>query len=99
MMDAIICNSCSTNVADCQRRLQAEVFLKDDADLYFEDEELDRFRGRQSDAFSDDEAEEFREVMLTMRADEVGEWCQCLQMRCVEIPDQIKDELALLLKQ
>ena len=32
---------------------------------YYNDEELDRFRGRYSDEYTDEEVEEFREVMLT----------------------------------
>ena len=39
---------------------------------YYNDEELDRFRGRESDAYSPDEIEEFREVLYTMRDDEVA---------------------------
>ena len=31
---------------------------------YYDDEELDRFRGRASDDYTDEEVEEFREVML-----------------------------------
>ena len=39
---------------------------------YYEDEELDRFRGRT--AYSEEEVEEFREVLYTMRTDEVPGW-------------------------
>ncbi len=65
---------------------------------YYEDEELDRFRGRPSDAFSDDETEEFREVLYTMRTDEVAGWVRSLQLRNVPLPDGLKDEVVLLMQ-
>lgn len=63
---------------------------------YFEDEELDRFRGRSSDSYTDDEAAEFAEVMYTMRPEEVKDWLRSLQLRCVSLPDQLKDEAYML---
>ena len=63
---------------------------------YYNDEELDRFRGRASDAYSDEEADEFSEVLYTMREDEVAGWVRSLQLRAVELPDQLKDEVLLI---
>ena len=42
---------------------------------YYNDEELDHFRGRASDEYTEEEVEEFREVMLTCKDDEVAGWC------------------------
>lgn len=63
---------------------------------YYEDEELDRFRGREGDAYSLDEIEEFREVLYTMREDEVAGWVRSLQLREVELPDALKDEVCMI---
>lgn len=63
---------------------------------YYNDEELDRFRGRGSDAYSSDEIEEFREVLYTMKEDEVAGWVRSLQLRAVELPDELKDEVFLI---
>lgn len=63
---------------------------------YFDDEELDRFRGRESGDYSSDEIEEFREVMYTMRDDEVAAWVRSLQLRAVELPDELRDEVFLV---
>ena len=62
---------------------------------YYEDEELDRFRGRTS--YSEEEVEEFREVLYTMRTDEVAGWVRSLQVRQVNLPDELKDEVILLI--
>ena len=43
-----------------------------------------------------DEAAEFAEVMYTMRPDEVKDWLHSLQLRCVSLPDQLKDEAYML---
>ena len=59
---------------------------------YFDDEDLDRFRGRSSDSYQDDEVEEFRYVMYTMQQNEVREWMECLQAREIELPDELKEE-------
>ena len=64
---------------------------------YYDDEELDRFKGRPSDGYSDEEVEEFREVMFTCKDDEVAGWCRSLQLRGIELPDELKDELFLII--
>lgn len=63
---------------------------------YYNDEELDRFRGTSADAYSAEETEEFREILYTMRDDEVAGWVRSLQLRAVELPDGIKDEVFLI---
>lgn len=63
---------------------------------YYEDEELDRFRGRAGDAYLPDEIDEFREVLYTMREDEVAGWVRSLQLRQLELPDDLKDEVCMI---
>ena len=64
---------------------------------YYDDEELDRFRGIASDEFLPPEIEEFRYVLYTMREDEVAGWVRSLQLRQVELPDELKDEVFLII--
>ena len=47
--------------------------------------------------YTDEEVEEFREVMLTCKDDEVAGWCRSLQLRFIELPDELKDELFLII--
>lgn len=63
---------------------------------YYNDEELDRFRGVSSDEYTEEECEEFREVLYTMKDDEVAGWVRSLQLRAVELPDDLKDEVFLI---
>ena len=63
---------------------------------YYNDEELDRFRGREGDEYTPEETDEFRDVLYTMRSDEVAGWVRSLQLRMVNLPDEVKDEVFLI---
>ena len=63
---------------------------------YFNDEELDRFRGVESSDYLPDEIEEFRDVLYTMKEDEVAAWVRSLQLRAVALPDELKDEVFMI---
>lgn len=63
---------------------------------YYDDEELDRFRGKESNSYSEKEVDEFRDVLYTMKDDEVAGWVWSLQLRSVELPDDLKDEVFLI---
>lgn len=63
---------------------------------YYDDEELDRFRGRPSNQYEEEEIEEFRDILYSMKDDEVAGWSRSLQLRGVELPDELKDELFLI---
>lgn len=63
---------------------------------YYNDEELDRFRGRLSSEYDEAEVDEFREILYTMQEVEVAGWIRSLQLRAVELPDDLKDEVFLI---
>lgn len=63
---------------------------------YYDDEELDRFKGRPSDQYEENEIEEFRDILYSMKEDEVAGWSRSLQLRGIELPDELKDELFLI---
>jgi hypothetical protein len=63
---------------------------------YYDDEELDRFRGKTSDEYTEEECEEFREILYSMKSEEVAGWIRSLQLRGVELPTDLKDEVILI---
>ena len=63
---------------------------------YYDDEELDNYRGRHSDDYSNAEVEQFQDILYTMRSDEVAGWVRSLQLRGVELPDELKDEVFMI---
>lgn len=89
------CRTCSSEPGKCLHDCVVENVVGEI--VYFDDEELDEFRGRPSDSYTDDEAALFAEVMYTMRPEEVKDWVASLGRRQVSLPDQIKDEAAMLI--
>lgn len=63
---------------------------------YYDDEELDRFSGRAPSEYSDDEIEEFRDVLLTLQPYDIAGWGRSLQLRGIELPPAVKDELLMV---
>lgn len=70
----------------------------DNSNLYFDDEELDRFKGVKADEYTDADIEEFRQVLYTMREEEVESWAHCIETRGIELPAEIKDEILMMLQ-
>ncbi len=66
--------------------------------VYYDDEELDLYRGRSSDQYTEEETEEFRYVAETMFPYEVAAWVRSLELRGVALPDGVKDEVILLME-
>jgi hypothetical protein len=63
---------------------------------YYDDEELDRFKGKDSDTYSEEDEEEFRNIFETMRPNDVPGWVRSLQLREIALPDGLKDEVFLV---
>ena len=90
------CATCNgTPESKCEQDCMMEASTKPIE--YFDDEELDAFSGRQSDSYTDDEAELFREVLMTMPLSDAKGWNRSLILRGINVPDQIKDELLLMI--
>lgn len=89
------CGTCDGNDSRCMQACAMEAAIKEIE--YFDDEELDDFRDRRSDSYEEYEVEQFREVLYTMRQEEVKDWVQSLCLRRVQVPDQLKDEIFILL--
>lgn len=66
---------------------------------YYDDEELDRFRGRGSDEYTDDEIEEFRNVLLTLLPGDIAGWGRSIQLRGITLPDPVRQELLLIVSE
>ena len=83
-------SECCGKHAVCEKQRLADARLN--GAYYFEDEDLDRFRGLDSGSYQDDDIEEFRYVMYTMQPEEVMEWIESLTAREIELPDELKEE-------
>ena len=90
------CATCSGINDDCEQTCMMEAATKEVE--YYDDEELDRFKGKESGEYTDDEAEEFSEVLYTMRPDEAKGWNRSLILRGINVPNQIKDDLITMIE-
>lgn len=66
---------------------------------YYDDEELDRYAGREADAYADNEIEEWRDILLTLRPEEIAGWARSVQLRGITMPSPIRDELLLIVSE
>jgi len=63
---------------------------------YYDDEELDRYRGRDADSYTDAETEEFRDVLITLLPDDIAGWARSIQLRGITLPTPVRDELLMI---
>lgn len=89
------CGGCDGSDERCEMECMMEAATQ--AIEYYEDEELDDFRGRASDSYTEQEVERFAEVLYTLRSEEVKGWSRSLTLRGINIPDSLKDELLLMM--
>lgn len=69
--------------------------IKEEFD-YYNDEELDEFRGLMPEDYTDLQIEQFRDVLYTLQVDEVAGWLKSLQLRGVNPPEIIREEALMV---
>ena len=79
----------------CDKNLTPAV---DEKIVYYDDEELDRFAGKDADGYSPEEIDEVREVMMTLLSDDVPGWVRSIRLRGINLPSPLRDELFILLE-
>lgn len=68
-----------------------------DKPVYYDDQELDRFRGKGENDYTEEETEEIRDVMLTLLPEDVAGWALSIRQRGITLPAVVEQELNLLL--
>lgn len=63
---------------------------------YYDDEELDAYKGVSRDDYSEEAIEQFREVLVTLLPADIAGWARSIQMRGIELPAIIRDELLMM---
>ena len=64
--------------------------------IYYDDEELDAFAGRDENSYSDAELEQWRDVLYTLKPDDLLGWGQSVKHRGLVMPATIRDEFLQL---
>lgn len=74
--------------AICEKGLKkAEAHIE-----YFDDEELDNYRGIEANAYTDPQIEMFRDILYTLRKEEIGDWLVSLEKRNINLPEILRQE-------
>ena len=67
--------------------------------VYYDDEELDRFIGRSPESYTPKEADEFNEVLMTLRPEDVPGWARSITLRGLELPPDVRDALLMIVNE
>jgi hypothetical protein len=86
---------CGQHALCLKDRKQPE--LSDPVD-YYDDEELDAFQGHSSGSYTEDEIARFAEVLHTMLETDIPGWIRSLQLRGIELPDRLKEEVLWIIQ-
>ena len=94
-------DACTDDCCGTHDVCPSEMMLKhiDDPVIYYEDEELDGFKGRDPSNYNDKEVEQFRDVLYTLKPDEIMAWERSVKKRGIALPDVIKEELISLVNE
>lgn len=66
--------------------------------IYYDDEELDDYRGRSANDYDDNELEQWRDVLYTLQPGDRLGWERSIKRRGIVMPAAIRDELLMLLQ-
>lgn len=88
---------CCGQHAVCERdSLLAMVSDKID---YYDDEELDSYKGRNPESYTEEETEQFRDVLLTLLPHDIAGWARSLQLRGITLPMPVREELVMMVSE
>lgn len=64
---------------------------------YYDDEELDQFKGVSPESYTDEQIAMFDEVLMTMKESDVAGWIKSLQLREIEMPYSVREKAIMIL--
>lgn len=64
---------------------------------YYDDEELDEYKNIDENAYSNNQIEEFREVLYTLKTEEIRYWLLSIERRHIQLPAILKSEARMLM--
>lgn len=77
----------------CER----ETLLQTNAEIiYYDDEELDALSGIPAEEYTDEQAQQIREVFETLKEKDVPGWVRSLQLRNIQLPMDVREEALLI---
>lgn len=73
--------------------------FNDEQIIYFDDEELDVLRNVREDQLSAQQIDDIREVLYTLKTNEIGKWLTSLARRHIHLPTILQQEARQLMSE
>lgn len=89
-------DDCCGAHAVCERD---SLLSKTEEIFYFDDEELDELAGISAVEFSDEQHKMIENVFFTLREQDVAGWLRSVQLRNIELPDDIREQALLIVSE
>ena len=70
-----------------------------DTIVYYDDEDLDQLADKNPDTYTEQQKQALSEVFYSLKAEDVAGWCRSLQLRHIELPQDIREEALLILRE
>lgn len=64
---------------------------------YYDDEELDEFKNINENAYTSDQIDQFRDVLYTLKTDEIRYWLLSIERRKINLPAILVSESRMLM--
>jgi len=92
--------SCEATTECCGAHTVCEKDLSPKREIeYYDDEELDVFAGRPGNSYDEDEIRQFCDVFYTLKEYDVAGWMKSLQSRNIELPENLREEVLLIVRE
>ncbi len=67
--------------------------------VYYDDDELDAYKGKSADAYTGAEIKDFEEVFYSLLESDMAGWLRSLQLREINLPLQLRDEALMIVSE
>ena len=67
--------------------------------IYFDDEELDKLKGKKLESYTPADVDMLEHVFYTLREQDVAGWIRSLQLRDIALPSDLRDEALLIISE
>lgn len=91
-----IAADCCGSHAVCERDT---LLSNTDKVIYFDDEELDALSGISASDYSAEQISQIEEVFYSLREQDVAGWIRSLQLRNIDLPDDLRDQALLIVSE
>ena len=89
-------SECCGAHAVCERE---SLLNSDNKIIYYDDEELDVLSNINSESYTNEQINRLSEVFYTLKESDVSGWLRSLQMRNIQLPDELKDAAFLIIQE